>query len=280
MGVGMVESVTLSSVHRQLLTARADLSRARNTAVMRLATGRRVSSISDDPVSFLQAQALTFRVSALRDAKANISQGISALQATSIGNQAIEDLTRQLKGIAIAAQNADPAQRAELAQQFDTVRRQIDNIAADTSYQGVNLISNPAGELDITVSDRPDDSVTIEGRSSDVSSLGIGNAASFNNFADQADINAAVAAIESAIDKIQANESDIVSNASLLNTRERFAEDFANVLREGADKLTRADMNEEAARLLAANARDALITQSQRIAAQADQLIVDLIRGK
>lgn len=276
----MVESVTLSSVHRQLLATRTDLSRARNTASMRLATGRRVSRISDDPVRFFQAKSLTLRVSALRDAKANISQGISALQATSIGNQAIEDLTRQLKGIAIAAQNADPAQRAELAQQFDTVRRQIDNIAADTSYQGVNLISNPAGELDITVSDRPDDSVTIEGRSSDVSSLGIGNAASFNNFADQADINAAVAAIESAIDKIQANESDIVSNASLLNTRERFAEDFANVLREGADKLTRADMNEEAARLLAANARDALITQSQRIAAQADQLIVDLIRGK
>ncbi len=280
MGVGMVESVTLSSVHRQLLTARADLSRARNTAAMRLATGRRVSSISDDPVRFLQAKALTLRIGALRDAKADIGQGISALQATGIGNQAIEDLTRQLKGLAIAARNADPTQRAELARQFDTVRRQIDNIAADTSYQGVNLISNPAGKLDITLSDRADDSVTIEGRPADVSSLGIGDAASFNDFADQADIDAAVAAIESAIRKIQANESNIVGNASLLNTREEYAESFADILQEGADKLTRADMNEEAARLLAANARDALITQSQRIAARADQLIVDLIRGK
>ncbi len=279
MGVGMVESVTLSSVQRHLLSTRADLSRARNRAAMRLATGRRVSRISDDPVSFLQAKSLTNRVSALRDAKANISQGISALQATSIGNQAIEDLTRQLKGLALAARNADPTQRADLAQQFDTVRRQIDNIAADTSYQGINLISNPAGELDITVSDRADDRVTIEGQPSDVASLGIGDAASFNEFADQADIDAAVAAIESAIDKIQANDSNIVSNASLLNTRERFAENFANVLQEGADKLTRADMNEEAARLLAATTREALTLQSQRIATEADQLIVNLIRG-
>ena len=277
--VSMADSVFLNAAQRQFLTARTEISRARNTAADRLATGQRVSRITDDAVSFLRGQALTQRAGALRDAKADISQGISALQAAQTGTQAIEDLTDQLKGIALAAQSADATEKAQLTQQFDTVRQQIDNLANDASYQGLNLLANPAGDLDVNLSDQPSTTFTVQGQASDVAALGIGNAASYNNFGTQADIDNAIAAIDAATETIRSNESSIGSNASFLGIREDFSANIANILEEGAAKLTRADMNEEAARLLAANVRDAMAVRGQRIAAQSDRLIVNMIRG-
>lgn len=275
----MTESIALYAAQRQFLTARARILVARNEASDHLATGRRVSRVTDNPVNFLRAQALTNRVGALRDAKANIGQGISALQAANDGTRAIEGMAQQLKGIAKAAQNATPEQRVELVKQFDTVRRQIDNLANDASYQGVNLISDPAGKLEIAVSDKPGVSLTIQGEALEVSGLGIGDAASYNNFATQADIDQAIADIETATATVRTSAAGIAGNAAVLTARQEFSSNLANTLQDGAAKLTLADANEEAARLLSANVRDALSVQAMRITTQSDRLIIDLITG-
>ncbi len=275
----MTESIALYAAQRQFLTARTQIFRARNEASDRLASGRRVSGITENPVNFLRSQALTNRVGALRDAKASIGQGISALQATNVGTRTIEGLTQQLKGIAKAAQNATSDERAELVKQFDTVRRQIDSLANDVSYQGVNLISSSPDKLDVATSDKPGVSLTIQGAASDAASLGIGDAAGYDNFATQAGIDQAIADIEGATAKVRANESNIVGNAAVLNIREDFTRNLANTLEGGTAKLTLADANEEAARLLSANVRDALSAQGLRITAQSDRSIVNLITG-
>lgn len=63
---------------------------------------------------------------------------------------------------------------------------------------------------------------------------------------------------------------------SIITTREDFTSNLINVLEEGADKLTLADMNEESANMLALQTRQSLAINSLSLASQANQAILKL----
>lgn len=274
----MIESISLSAPQRLSLAARSRISDARDQAANRLATGRRVSKISEDAQKFLLSKGLAARVDNLNAAKANIGQGISALLVTQSGLDAADKLAQQLKGIASQAESASAADRATLAAQFDIVRTQLNNLVGDASYQGVNLLSNPADTLRVRISEQPGVRLNVDGSASDAAGLSIGTAAaSYGNFATTADIDSALTALDSARSQIRSTASSIVGNAAILGVRENFSENLANIVQAGADKLVEADLNEEGARLLSANVRDALALEGQRISSQSDRLIVGLL---
>jgi flagellin len=269
----------IGSVQRSLVHQRQQATDARNDATQRLATGRKVSGIKDNPVDYLRANALLARVQDLSSVKADIGRGIDTLAATQVGLDSVDKLVRQLKGIAHeAAGNED--QRATLARQFDVVRNQIDNLVGDVSYRGTNLIDNPADALDVSTSDKPGTDYSVAGRASDVASLGIGNAASYNDFADLASIQNAIDALDSASRTVRSNASSIGAGAAILQVRESFTDNLSNVLETGASKLTVADLNEEAAKVVAAGVRDALSVNGLRVAAQSESALVAVLSGQ
>lgn len=277
----MVEAISLSAAQSQTLTAQRRTSAIRNEASQRLATGRRISKITDGAHDFLRARTLTNRAGALLEAKSGIAQGIDSLLAAQTGLQAVGQLGQQLKGLAILAQSAEGSDRTDLAKQFDTVRQQLDNLVGDVSYQGVNLLSNPPDTLRVSLGDQPGTTLNVAGQASDATGLGIGSAsASYGNFATQANIDSAITALDSALSSLQSREFSIVGNAAILGVREDFTQNLADTLQSGADKLIAADLNTEGARLLSANVRDQLSVQGQRIAARSDQLVVELVQGR
>ena len=68
--------------------------------------------------------------------------------------------------------------------------------------------------------------------------------------------------IENAISKLREVASDLGSSYSVIETRQEFTENLINVLTEGADDLTLADMNEESANMLALQTRQPLFFMS------------------
>lgn len=276
----MVNPITLGAAQRLTFLERANISRARDKASFRLSTGRKVNGINDNPRTFLLAKALIDRSSNILAAKSDIGRGIDTLLATQNGLDAAQQLTEQLNGIAVAAKSATGSNLTSLVRQFDTTRTQLNNLVGDVSFLGTNLLSNPAGNLNVRISDNPAETFTVAGQATDAASLGIGRAATtYNNFSTTADINAAVAAAESAVSSIQSRGTTIVSNTAILTTREKFSQDLANTLKSGAQKMVVADLNKEGAKLLSANVRDALAIAGQRIAAQSDSLVVKLVQG-
>ncbi|MEO5335973.1 MAG: hypothetical protein H7841_03620 [Magnetospirillum sp. WYHS-4] len=274
-----MSDIALGSVQRSIVSHRRDATEARQAATQRLATGRKVSGIADDAVRFLQSKGLTARVQELANVKADIGRGIDTLAATQVGLEAIGKLTDQLKGIAYAAAGNED-QRAELAKQFDVVRRQMDALAGDVSYRGTNLVANPADSLRVSASDKPGTELTVDGKASDVTSLGVGSAATaYNDFADLASIEAAIDAADTARRTVQANASAMGANAAILQVRDAFTENLSNVLQAGADKLVASDLGEEAARAMAANVQEAFAGNSLRMAANSDAAIAGLMSG-
>ena len=82
--------------------------------------------------------------------------------------------------------------------------------------------------------------------------------------------------IETATNKLREVASDLGSSYSVIETRQEFTENLINVLTEGADDLTLADMNEESANMLALQTRQQLAINALSLSSQASQAVLNL----
>ena len=266
---------TINAPTRQsiFLLQRANDVRAETTR--RLATGLRIGRVNDGPSAFFQARGLNDRARDLLQAKDGIGQAVSAVESSLAGLDSIENLLGQLKGVALVARDGSAEQRQAAAEQFNSLRSQFDALAADAGFQGTNLISADADDLDVSLNETGSSSLTVSGRASDAASLGI-NAAT-NSFATDADIAASVAEIDTAIASLRSGASALGSSVATLQVRENFIDTLSNTLESGAGKLINADLNEEGARLLSSQVRSDLGTEGLRLAARSDASIADLL---
>ena len=165
------------------------------------------------------------------------------------------------------------AERNKYVEQYNEVLEQIDALAKDASYKGINLLQ----ENDLKVVFNEDRSSSIEIKGVDASSKGLGlESIEKGGWNLDASIDDAITQVEGAISELRSMASDFGNNYSIVQTREDFTENLINVLEEGADKLTLADMNEEGANMLALQTRQQLAVNSLSLASQASQAVLQL----
>ena len=165
------------------------------------------------------------------------------------------------------------AERNKYVEQYNEVLEQIDALAKDASYKGINLLQ----ENDLKVVFNEDRSSSIEIKGVDASSKGLGlETVEKGGWNLDASIDDAISQVEGAISELRSMASDFGNNYSIVQTREDFTENLINVLEEGADKLTLADMNEEGANMLALQTRQQLAVNSLSLASQASQAVLQL----
>ncbi|HYD69890.1 flagellin [Azospirillum sp.] len=125
-----------------------------------LSTGNKINSALDGPTAFFAAKGLNQRAGDLTALKDAMGQAINTIKAGDKGISAIESLVEQARGLTTAAFGAlgnDAASmqtRKTLAQQFNTIKAQIDKIAGDSGYAGKNMLSGNGLRLDSTSESR------------------------------------------------------------------------------------------------------------------------------
>ena len=194
-----------------------------------------------------------------------------------------EDLTltevsgTPLSGLGITAGTFDQstgtsAERTAKAAEFDAVLSQIDQLAADTSFLGVNLLTGDKPVLSFNADGSS--SLTLTGVNSSASGLGIANAA--NGFQSEADLAAASADLKGALSSLRGFSSRLSTDLSVADVRSDFTANLRNVLKSGAANLTLADPNEEGANLLALQMRTSLASASLSLTQRAESTILRL----
>ena len=243
----------------------------------RLSTGLKVNSAIDDASAFFTARALTNRADDLNNLKENIDLSISALQAAITGIESITELVEQAKGLVNTAKaTGDTAERSLLAVQFNELLGQIDTLAADSSFNGTNLIRATPDNLEVDFNEDGSSVLTITGLDSTTAASGLDIAAATNDFAALGDINTSLTALNAALIELRTNAATLGSNNTVLQTRLNFTAELTNTLEEGSAKLTLADLNEESANLLALQTRQQLGINSLSLAAQSERAILNL----
>ncbi|WP_439493997.1 flagellin N-terminal helical domain-containing protein [Bosea sp. (in: a-proteobacteria)] len=182
----------------------------------------------------------------------------------------------------IASSGVTSATRSNLIEQYNTLRTQIDSLAKDAGFNGVNLLQGD--KVTIAFNEKGGKNQTkldIQGTSLTSDNIGIqqaGNAqvAGTINFQNDSDLEKATTALTSALTSLKSLSSSFGANLSVAQTRQDFTKDLADVLSTGAANLVNADANEEAANLLSLQTRQQLSQTALSLSSQSDQAVLRL----
>jgi len=245
----------------------------------RLATGKRVNTALDDPINYFTAQGLNNRSNDLARLLDAMSTGISTIQAADNGITSITKLVQSAQALVTQAQQTtDTSVRTNLAAQFNSLLNQIDQLAADSGFNGINLLDKTnSSDLTLTLNETGTSVVTVAAVDFTVGGdLAISNAA--NNWGGTADIQAAADDLTAALTTLRTQAQLFGSNLSTVQIRQNFTKEMINTLSTGADNLTLADTNEEGANLLALQTRQQLSITALSLASQASQAVLRLFQ--
>jgi flagellin len=162
--------------------------------------------------------------------------------------------------------------RKDLAAQFDALRTQIDQLAADSGYNGTNLLDN--GTLKVQFNEKNTASITVSGVK--FNSAGLKVDATTNTWQSDKDINDALDDLTTGLTKLRDQASTFGSNLSVVQARKDFTNDLIDTLESGSDLLVNADQNEEAAKLVTLNTRQQLANTALSLATQSEQSVLRL----
>ena len=164
--------------------------------------------------------------------------------------------------------------RTSLAAQFEVLRTQIDEMARDSTFNGVSLLNNQS--VTVIMNQSATTRLIVAGNND--TSLGLGIVASTNSFQTNFDANTAFANIERALATLQNQASTYTANVSVIQDRTDFTKQTINTLQTGNNDLTLADANQEGASLLALQTRQSLSSTALSLATQADQNVLRLFQ--
>ena len=186
---------------------------------------------------------------------------------------------RAFNGLTATAPVADAtsqAQRAALVSAFNNTVVQIDRLAADASFNGVNLLSRD--DLRLVFNETGRSTATVAGVDFSSTGLGLSQLTGGTDFLDANNINSTISQLSRATSTLRSQASTFGASLSLVQVRQDFSRNLINVLQTGSANLTLADTNEEAANSQALTTRQQLSVSALGLANQAQQSVLQLLR--
>jgi flagellin-like hook-associated protein FlgL len=176
-------------------------------------------------------------------------------------------------GLASSAVSGTSSTRTTLQSNYNALLTQIDQLAGDSSYNGVNLLNG--NNLTVNFNETGTSSLTITGVNFNHTGLGLTTIAS-GGFQSDTTITSAETAINAAISTARAQTETFGANSSTISTRQTFEQNMINTLQTGAGNLVLADQNQESANLLTLQTQQQLEISALSIANQANQSVLKL----
>jgi flagellin len=280
----MPNAITLTSGMRKNLFSLQNTEKLLQTTQTRLATGLRVQKAVDDPINFFTAQEHRQRADDLSARKDEMAESIQLVNAANDGVESISALIASAKSLAQSALSSTTTSELNtLESQYQQVLCQIDLLADDSGYKGVNLLDGTNVTQTVKFDETGTSALTMTGF--DASSTGAtltllsltaNDWVSAGGAADLDQINSAITKLDAATTSLRSEAQKLSTNLSTITIRQDFTANMINTLNDGAANLTNADMNEEGANMLMLQTRQQLGTTSLSLASQAAQSVLRL----
>jgi flagellin len=176
-------------------------------------------------------------------------------------------------GLTASAVTGTSTTRTTLQGNYNSLLTQIDQLAGDASYNGVNLLAG--NNLQVLFNETGTSSLNIASVNFNSSGLGLSTVAA-GGFQNGATITSTETAINAAIGAVRPQTETFGTNASTIQTRQNFETNMINTLQTGASNLVLADQNQESANLLTLQTQQQLEISALSIANQANQSVLKL----
>ena len=279
MGAGVVVNTNISSLHaaRVLSQNRTSL----ESAMARLASGKRLNSASDDAAATSVAAKMTADIRSTNVAIRNINDGISMFQTVDGASSEVENILVRMRELAVQMVNGtyDDTDRTNANKEFTALTLEIERIATKSAFNRVTFADkDPTGVKIQSGAAENDNLAASELLLPDLrtnTSLGISAAAI--NFATAAAI--AVTTVDAALVKVAGFRADTGASINRLGFALSNAQNVSQRLQEALSGLQDTDYAAESAALargmVLAQAGSAMLAQAN----QAPQYVLTLLRG-
>ena len=189
---------------------------------------------------------------------------------TVVSVQKLSDTAASLADLPVNLSEIKSEKEEGFSLSFNEILAQYDNLINDSWYKGVNLLKSQ--DLKVVFNESRTSDLDIKGVDATTAGLGLETA----DWSSAAGVQESLDQIDSAINQLRLYASEFGNYYQIVTTRENFTNSLINVLTEGADQLTLADMNQESANMLALQTRQQLAVNSLSLASQASQSVLKL----
>ena len=246
----------------------------------RINTGLKISSAKDNGAIWAIAQNQRAESTSLNAVVSSLQRGQSVADVAMAAGTAISDILVQMKEKVLAATEAGltTASKQALSDEYTSLRNQIDTIANNANFDGVNLISNTtANSANVKSIANADASATIDIDHDDLSLTNTDIAATLTSLTGTVG-SADVADLETAIQSVSSSLSKIGTGAKALDTHLTNVMKLQDTLDAGIGNLVDADLAKESAKLQALQTKQQLGVQALSIANQSSSTLLGLFR--
>jgi flagellin len=175
------------------------------TSMERLSTGKRINASSDDAAGVAISSRLSAEIRGANQAIRNSLDGQALIDPAEGAHKEIENILQRMREVAVQASNdTNNAQdRGNLQTEMDAMIKEIDRIAATTTWAGTNLMAETAKSFEFQVGTATGTAnqikITIDGMSSADLSLDGSKGIAASDFSFSTHTNAGGAAVDSLV---------------------------------------------------------------------------------
>ena len=174
MGLTINSNITSLNAQRNLNNTTNSLTKSMG----RLSSGLRINSAKDDSAGLAIANKMTSQVRGMDQAVRNANDGISLVQTAEGAMQEVTTNLQRIRELSIQASSEtySAADRESLNNEVQQLVAEIDRVASNTQYNGVNLLDGTFGSKDIQIGANSGQSVSLSMTNVKANALGIGSA--------------------------------------------------------------------------------------------------------
>ena len=242
------------------------------TAMERLSTGKRINSAKDDAAGLAIASSMTSQIRGMGQAIRNANDGISFAQTAEGALGEVTNMLQRIRELSVqsASGTYSDADRANLQAEVSELGAQIDDIVANTKFNGVTVFGSSDVTVDIQTGYGSSDQTTLTVTSLDVSDAS-GADISTGDTSVLDDVDDALVAVNSTRASLGAGQSRLESVVNNLSNQ-------VTNLSDARSRIEDADFSAETTNLAKAQILSQASTAMLAQANQSQQDVLSLLR--
>jgi len=188
----------------------------------KLSSGMRINRAGDDAAGLSISEKMRGQIRGLDQAASNAQDGISLIQTAEGALNETHSILQRMRELSVQAANGTLAaeDKAAIKAEGDQLVTEIDNIAANTKFNGVALISSAAADKDIQIGANAGEKLTLalSSTKADTTTLGVNALDVSAGTASTTTIDTAIKTVSTARSYLGANQNRLEHTINNLGT--------------------------------------------------------------
>jgi flagellin len=234
------------------LSASASLgktNKALEKSLLRISTGMRINKAADDAAGLGVATNLETERLSVRQGMRNTNDGISVITTAESSANEVTDILQRMRELAVqsSSETLDNNERSFIVDEFNQLRSEVDRIAANVEFNGINLGEGTNTQLDVQVGINNNSNSRITINLPTITSSGL--AIDTLNLGTVTGAQAALDSIDSALDTVNGFRSELGSVQNRLESAFNFSQTYMEALSSAESQIRDTDFASETSEL-------------------------------